>query len=194
GVPGTLAGLQLALDCYGTWSFRQVAGPAIRHAREGFAITSRFASATRSARAQLLKDPASARLLLKDGEPLQVGSTFRNPELAALLEKLAERNSVGSFYRGDIGKQIAAEFEKHGGVITAADVSACQAREVEPLELAWGGYSIRTAPLTAGGATVLEAIAILRALGWESRLLSDPKTTHARLEALRIAWDDRLRL
>jgi gamma-glutamyltranspeptidase / glutathione hydrolase len=194
GVPGTLAGLQLALDRYGTQSFRQVVLPAIHLAREGFDVGATFASATSEYRARLLKDSASARLLLDKGKPLQRGDMFRNPELADLLETLAQRKSVESFYRGDIGERIAREFQKNGGLVTADDLAAYRAREVEPLVLDWRGYTIHTAPLTAGGLTVLEALATLKAFGWEKQAAGDPATTQATLEALRVAWSDRLTL
>jgi gamma-glutamyltranspeptidase/glutathione hydrolase len=194
GVPGTLAGIQLAVDRYGTRPFRELVRPAIRFAREGFEVSASFGRGTRGARAEFQKDPGSARLLLDNGEPLDPGSTFRNPDLAAMLETLAERNSVDSFYRGDIGERIAAAFQQHGGLVTSADLAAYRAREVEPLELKWRGYSIRTAPLTAGGATVLEALSILKALGWEKRRTSGTEAAQARLESLRIAWADRLNL
>jgi gamma-glutamyltranspeptidase/glutathione hydrolase len=194
GVPATLAGLQLALDRYGTQSFRQLVQPAIRHAREGFPVTPSLAAALRSARNQLRKDPASARLFLKQGEPLPAGSTFRNPDLAALLQTLAERNSVDTFYRGDLGRRIADAFQRHHGLVTAADLAAYHAREVTPLELTWRGYTVCTAPLTAGGATVLQTLTTLKALGWEQWPADDPKTRRACLEALRLAWDDRLTL
>jgi gamma-glutamyltranspeptidase/glutathione hydrolase len=64
---------------------------------------------------------------------------------------------------------------------------------VEPLALAWRDCTIYTAPLTAGGATVLEALHVLKVLGWEKRPARDPAARHAQLEALRLAWDDRLR-
>ncbi len=194
GVPGTLAGLQLALDRYGTRSFREVVQPAIRLARDGFEIGATFAAATSEYRARLLKDPASARLLLDEGKPLHRGDTFRNPELADLLELLAKRNSVDSFYRGDIGERIAREFQKNGGLVTADDLAAYRSREVEPLVLQWRGYAIHTAPLSAGGLTVLQALSTLKALGWEKRAADDPATTQAMLEALRVAWNDRLTL
>jgi gamma-glutamyltranspeptidase/glutathione hydrolase len=193
GVPGTLAGMQLALDRYGTQPFRKLVQPAITFARDGFAVRTGFANATRAARAQLLKDAGSAKLLLDKGEPLQAGSTFRNPDLADLLQTLAERQSVESFYRGDIGERIAAAFKKNGGLVTAQDMANYRAREVEPLSLTWRGYTIRTAPLTAGGLTVLQALGTLKALGWDRRPADDPRTNHALLEALRIAWDDRLK-
>jgi gamma-glutamyltranspeptidase/glutathione hydrolase len=192
GVPGTLAGLQMALDRHGTLPFSQVVGPAIRFARDGFQVNAALATATRLARARLARDPGSARLLLPQGAPLRPGSRFCNPDLAALLETLAERNSVESFYRGDIAVRITEAFQRHGGLVTAEDLAAYRAREVEPLSLSWRGFDIRTAPLTAGGATVIEALGVLRELGWENRDPTDPRTTQLRVEALRAAWDDRL--
>jgi gamma-glutamyltranspeptidase/glutathione hydrolase len=193
GVPGTLAGLQLALDRYGTQPFSKVAQPAIRLACDGFPVSKNLAAAIRAARPQLAKDPASARLLLKNGEPLPPGSTLRNPELADLLQSMADKNSVDGFYRGAIARRIAAAFKKHGGLVTEGDLAAYRAREVEPLSFRWRGYAVYTASLTAGGLTVLEGLSILQALEWDKRPAKDPRTMRARLEALRIAWDDRLR-
>src|SRR5207248_2072012 len=82
------------------------------------------AAAAKSTRPHLLKDPASAALLLVNAEPPAIGQVMRNPDLAALLEKLAERNSVDAFYRGDVARTIATEFRKHGGLVTEADLAA----------------------------------------------------------------------
>jgi gamma-glutamyltranspeptidase / glutathione hydrolase len=194
GVPGTLAGLQLALDRHGSLPLGRVLQPAIRYARDGFTVNTGLATVIRNSRAALERDPASARLLLPGGKPPAVGARFRNPELADVLETLARRNSVESFYRGDIARRIADAFARNGGLVTAEDLASYRAREVEPLELSWRGYSIRTAPLTAGGLTVLEALSVLRALDWPQRDPSDPRTTHLRVEVLRAVWDDRLRL
>jgi len=193
GVPGTLAGLQLALDRYGTRSFRELVAPAIRLAEEGFPVSEGLARGIRAVAKQLRQDPASAKLLLKEREPLQAGDRFRNPDLARLLETLARKDSVEAFYRGEVARQIAAGFQKHGGLVTAKDMAAYQAREVEPLELKWGNFTIRTAPLTAGGLTVLEALSILQSFSWDKRP-STSASTHALIEALRAAWHDRLQL
>ena len=194
GVPGTLAGIQLAIDRYGTKPFRTLVQPAIRVARDGFTLREGQINTLRTATPHLLKDPASVKLLLKDGAPPQAGTLYRNPELAAMLEALAAAGSVTPFYRGDIARTIAAAFRKNGGLVTEKDLNDYRAREVTPLEFEWRGYSIRTAPLTAGGATMLEALGILRALGWERLEAESTRDLHVRLEALRIAWDDRLRL
>lgn len=192
GVPGTLAGLQLALDRYGTRSFSEAVQPAIAICRNGFIVKPEFARALNGATAQFRKDPGSTKLYLKNGQ-MEAGDTFTNPELASLLTTLAGRNSVESFYRGDIARQIADGFQMNGGLVTAKDMAAYHAREVRPLQMNWNGSSIFTAPLTAGGLTVLQAIAILKALRWES-IENEDTSLHTRLEALRLAWKDRLEL
>ena len=193
GVPGTLAGMQLALDRFGTRSFRELATPAIALARDGFPANRTLAEASSANAALLRKCQASAKLFLKDNEPLKEGELFRNPELAQTLAALAERNSVDSFYRGDIAQGIAADFKKHGGLVTEKDLAEYRAREVSPLELEWNGFTIYTAPLTAGGITVLQALKILKSMDWSAQPAGLPKS-HARLEALRAAWRDRLAL
>lgn len=194
GVPGTLAGLQLAADRYATRPFSTLLQPAIRLARDGFPLRAGQVNAIRSARLHLLEDPAAAKVLMKDGDAPPARSIFRNPDLASLLETLANDGSVARFYDGSIARHIAAAFAKNGGLVTERDLRDYRAREVAPLELSWRGYSIRTAPLPAGGASVLQALAILRALGWERFAAGSSEDLHARLEALRLAWDDRLRL
>jgi gamma-glutamyltranspeptidase/glutathione hydrolase len=106
GVPGTLAGMQLAAAMFGTMPIADLLRPAICHAREGFEVSKRLAAAIKTASARFAKDPASARLFLRDGQPLAEGATFRNPDLAAVLQGFAEDNSVDAFYRGDVARKI----------------------------------------------------------------------------------------
>jgi gamma-glutamyltranspeptidase/glutathione hydrolase len=194
GVPGTLAGLQLALDRHGTLRFARLVQPALRYARAGFPVSRRLATLLARRAARLRGDPGSAKLFYPGGKPLREGDTFRNPDLADLLQRLAEHGSVEPFYRGAIAGRIAAACKKNGGLVTAADLAAYRARAVAPLTLAWRGATIHTAPLTAGGLTVLQALATLRALDWGKGDVKGPAATQERVEALRIAWHDRLRL
>ncbi|MFO0810768.1 MAG: gamma-glutamyltransferase [Gemmataceae bacterium] len=187
GVPGVLAGLQLALDRFGTRKLADLLPPAVRYARDGFPVEPSLANALKALRPQLQKDAASAKLLL-DGGP-----TLRNPDLAAMLEALAAANSVEPFYRGPIAGKVATAFRAGGGLVTEADLAAYRARKVEPLALAWRGRTIYTPPPTAGGATVLQALAILKALGWDRWAADEPRTARAKLETLRLAWGDRLK-
>jgi gamma-glutamyltranspeptidase/glutathione hydrolase len=108
-----------------------------------------------------------------------------------MLATLAERNSVDPFYRGDIAQRIAEAFQTNGGLVTVKDLADYHAREVEPLRLELNGHVVYTAPLTAGGLTTLEALSILKALKWDVKDQSGA-AAHARLEAMRLAWKDRL--
>ncbi len=191
GVPGTLAGMDLALQRYGTKSFADALQPAIGHAREGFAVSAGLARSIDNAKAQFLQDPGAAALFCPGGKPLAEGDTYKNPDLAAMLEELAAAGSSEPFYRGAIAEKIVAAFQKNGGIMTVDDFAALRAEVVEPLRLEWQGYELFTAPLTAGGATIFETLSILDAAGFAS--IDDPvERTHAWLEALRIAWRDRL--
>ena len=193
GVPGTIAGMQLAIEKYGTRSFRDALAPGIAYARDGFEISDELAGRLVKEAPKLRKDPGSVRLLFKDDQPLPPGAKFQNLELAGVLEELSRANSVEPFYRGEIAKQIAVQFEKNGGIVTADDMAAYRAQEVKPVRVDWRGYSMYTAPLTAGGTTSLQAIGIMETLGWEN-YTDNHQRYHARLEALRIAWHDRLTL
>jgi gamma-glutamyltranspeptidase/glutathione hydrolase len=202
GVPGTLAGMQLALGKYGTAPWRRILQPAIRWARDGCRLPMTYTFWRAPAPPGRPRDAAFSRLFTRHGKPLKKGEIHRNPALADMLQELADSGSAEPFYRGPIGRRIAEAFAKNGGIVTADDLASYQAMEVAPLELEWRGYRIATAPLTAGGLTVLQAMAALKALGWAdsfanaaaSRSGNSAAATQAWLEALRIAWGDRLAL
>src|SRR4029077_17907365 len=90
-------------------------------------------------------------------------------------------------------QRIADAFRKNNGLVTVKDLASYAAREVKPLTLTWGEQTIHTAPLTAGGITVLQALLILRALRWRDMPAGIAKT-QARIETMRLAWRDRLAL
>ena len=191
GVPGTLGGMQLANDLFGTRSMGDLLAPAIGLARGGFPLPEGTARGVRSSLEILRRDAGSAELLLVDGKPPSPGAIFRNPDLATMLESLADAGSLDGFYRGEIGRIIAGAFQDNGGLVTFDDMAAYQAQEVDPLVFEWMGQTVYTAPLTAGGATIVEALSILRALDSSGGSLGSPR---ARLESLRVAWKDRLDL
>lgn len=193
GVPGVLAGMEYALKHYGTRSFRDVLQPAIKLARDGMVIDHVCAEGISVSASLLAKDPASAKLYFHNGQPFKEGEVLRNPELAEMLETLAKRNSADSFYRGDIAQRIADGFKRNGGLVTTKDLAAYHARKVTPLEVSAKGSRVYTAPLTAGGLSALEILAVLRAMEWTGQGDS-PEKTHSRLEAMRLVWKDRVEL
>lgn len=178
GVPGTLAGLYLLAERHGTRPFGELLGPAIELAADGCHLERGLAV-------------PYARML--NISPPKLGEKFRNAAQAKMLSKLAEENSVEAFYRGEMAREVADAFQKNGGLVTVADMEAYQAREVKPLEMEWNGMKIFTAPLTAGGLSVLQMISILKAMNWED-MGNRLARAHARLETLRLVWKDRVEL
>lgn len=193
GVPGILAGLELAQKTYGTKTLSEVMQPAIGLAREGFRFGPAAAGVKASAK-QLAADPASQKLYFRDGQPLKATDHYSNPDAARMLEQFARDNSVEAFYRGDVAERIAAAFAANGGLVTKADLAAYQAKIVEPNKIAWGDWSLFTAPLTAGGVTALHALLLLKQLEWAEREALAADTLAMQVEAFRYAWQERLEL
>jgi gamma-glutamyltranspeptidase/glutathione hydrolase len=140
GVPGTVRGWERALRAHGTISLAQALAPAIRIAGRGFTVDATFASQIQESAAHFADVPAAAALYLdRDGTPLDVGTTFRNPDLARTYRLLARRGSRG-FYRGPLAQAIlrtvrtppvspAATHVWRPGVMDAADLRAYTAPE-----------------------------------------------------------------
>lgn len=192
GVPGVIAGLKLALDSFGTMPFSEVLAPAIKLCREGVPVTKTLAAVL--ARTVAFKhDPGSAKLYLPGDTVPKIGELWKNPDLAEVLTTLAKANSIEPFYRGDIAQRIAEGFAKNGGMVTAKDLATYQARIVEPLMISFGERTIHTPPLTCGGFTVIQMLAILKAMKWDT-IPDGRRRLHARVEAMRLAWRDRLAL
>lgn len=182
GVPGTVAGLELALQRYGSRSLRDVLAPAIHLCEDGVYVAP-VKGIDDAARNDPRPDSDQGAALPPERQ--------RNLALAQLLHTLATRNSAESFYRGDLAATIVAAFQRNGGLVTADDLAAYQAQELEPFALEWCGAKIHTVPLPSTGLLLLQAFSILNALDWTN--LDAPQRQHAKLEALRIAWADRLR-
>ena len=182
GVPGTLAGLELALQRYGSRSMRDILAPAIDLCEKGAHV-----AVVKGIDDLPEKGPRPAT----DSASALPAEKRRNAALARTLKTIASRNSADSFYRGDLAETVAAAFKQHGGLVTRADLAVYQAREVAPMTLDWNGAIIHATPLTSTGPLLLEAFGILKSLNWAK--LDAAQRQHAKLEALRIAWTDRLR-
>ena len=191
GVPGVLAGLQKLLDMHGTWSLARAMEPAIQAAHDGFVMSAALSKQIDVHAKQFGKDPGSKKLFLPGGAAPAAGSTFRNPELGRMLERLAKDGNVEAFYRGEFAEKIANQCQQQGGWLTKEDMHAFQVRSVEPLQLYWGDATLHTLPPTSGGLTVLQTLHILQALDWPGGIAPEQREL-ALVEATRLAWHDRL--
>lgn len=189
-VPGSVAGLAYAEQHYGKLGLKKVMAPAIRLADEGFTLSEE--------EAHELTDPDLARFAeskrvfqtAPGGAAYKAADTFRQPELAATLRRIA--SDPGDFYHGEIAHKLAADMKAHEGLITEADLARYEVKEREPIHGSYGGYEIFSAPPpSAGGIALVEMLNILRPYDLTSMGdRSAPEVEHI-AEAMRRAYMDR---
>ncbi|HWV56372.1 MAG TPA: gamma-glutamyltransferase, partial [Longimicrobiales bacterium] len=191
GVPGSVAGLWQAHQRFGRLPWTELVAPAIRLAANGFPVDARFAASVRAQQRRLERFRASAALFLPGGRPLVEGETWRNPELAAVLERVAERGEAG-FYEGETAELIVAEMRRNGGLISHDDLASYRAVWREPVTFTYRDHTIVSMPPPSSGGVTLAMIANqlqayeLAGHGWNSAT-----TMHLMTEAMRRAFADR---
>lgn len=160
GVPGTVAGLWAAHQRYGSLPWSSLVEPAIALAESGFMPDS-----------SLIEVIAAERSRLQGGNfgeyfgRAKGGELFRQPELAATLQRIAAKG-VDEFYRGETAALIVAEMQSGNGLITAADLANYAPRWREPLQMPWQDYRVITAPLpSSGGLAIIQYLRMKDALG-----------------------------
>jgi gamma-glutamyltranspeptidase len=160
-VPGAIGGWSLALEAAhargGRLPLAEMLGPAIRHAREGFAISRSQAAC--AGLAGLQRAPGFAETFLVDGKPPPAGTKLQQPALAATLEQLAHAG-LDDFYRGDVGREIAGELERIGSPVTRADLERCRATLAEPLSVNLRAGTIYNTPPPTQGLAALIILAL----------------------------------
>jgi gamma-glutamyltranspeptidase/glutathione hydrolase len=189
GVPGSVAGLVYAEKKYGKLTLPQVMAPAIRLAREGFALQWQEARDLRED-SHLADYPESRRIFQRDGNFYKQQEIFRQPELARTLERIAK--NPDDFYRGAIAHELAAAIQQGGGLVTAEDLAHYQAKEREPLRGTYRGYEVISAPPPSSGGTVLiETLNILEGYDLTKAGSRSAASVHLTTEAFRRAFFDR---
>jgi gamma-glutamyltranspeptidase len=158
-VPAAVAGWRLAQEAAQSWGGRLpldlLLGAAIRRAREGYGVTRSQARLTAEKLPELKDVPGFAATFLADGKPPETGARLRQSALAATLEQLSHAG-LADFYRGDVGREIAADLERIGSPITRADLENCRADMADPLSVAIeAGTLCNTPPPTQGLASLI---------------------------------------
>jgi gamma-glutamyltranspeptidase / glutathione hydrolase len=192
-VPGTVAGLEMALKTYGTMKLAEVMESAIRLADNGFAVSEKLAQELQREKTDLERFPVSRRIFLDDGKMLKAGDTLKQPELAATLRRIAQ-NGAEEFYRGETARMVVADMAKSGGLITLEDLAAYKPRVREVLRAKYesGGHEwevVTSPPPSSGGVAIIEALNMLRDVqlkGWD-----DVESVHMVAETMRRVFADR---
>lgn len=193
GVPGTVAGLSLALEKYGTMGLAEVVQPAIELAQEGFVMDYDTASALATKQSLLAKHPESRKLFFKEGATIAPGVLFKQPDLANVLKSIAD-NGADAFYRGDVADLIVAQMEQEGGMITHEDLDAYRPVERQPLRGDYRGKTIVTMPPpSSGGVHILQMLGVLSNFDMKSLGQGSADSLHLIAEAMRYAYADRSR-
>jgi gamma-glutamyltranspeptidase/glutathione hydrolase len=191
GVPGSVAGMALALEKYGTMKLREVMAPAIRLADKGFPVSERLARELQDHRAPLSHDEESRRLFLREHDYYQPGEIFRQKELARTLKKIADKGPK-EFYQGSLARRLVQESKRGGGLFTREDLANYRPALREPLRAQIRGYEIYAAPPpSSGGVALIETLNILDHLLADGDSPEKPETLHLLAEALRRSFADR---
>ncbi len=191
GVPGTVAGLALALEKYGTLKWRDVIEPARRLAANGITIGYPLSFSLRQESKLLEQFAESRRIFLKNGKFYEEGERLKQPELAETLHRL-KTYGPREFYEGRTAQLIVKAMEEHHGLITREDLKSYRAVERKPVAGNYRGYEILTFPPPSSGGTVLiEMLNILEQ--FELSKMGHPSSAqyHLMIEAMRRAFADR---
>ncbi len=190
GIPGTVRGLALARQKYGSKPWRSLVEPAQRLAERGFPIPYGLARAMRDS-TRMAKVPESVRIFQNGGRFFEYGDTLRRRDLAKTLKRIGKRGP-DEFYAGETARLIAAEMAQNGGLITLDDLRGYEATEREPLRGTYRGREILTAPPpSSGGAGIIQMLNMLEPTEYFKAGAESAAAIHAVTEAMRRYFADR---
>ena len=198
GVPGTLRMLEQAHAEHGQLAWQELFTPAITLAEEGFAVSQRLHTSLANDEDLRENDLAQAFYYSADGEPLEVGTTLKNPALAAILRRIAEEGSA-AFYEGEVAEDLVEQVQSHPvrpGKISLDDISGYQSLEREPLCTPWQQWEVcGFPPPSSGHLTIMQILGMLDQQPLLEAPLENGVTSsgwlHQFLEASRLAFADR---
>lgn len=194
GVPGEVAGLELALSQFGSGklSRQQIMQPAIDLANNGYVVSPTMYGAIADEYERMIGEYSElGQYYLKDGLPYEVGDTVTNPDLAKTLQLIAE-NGADAFYKGEVAEAIVAAVQKHGGVMTTEDLANYKAEERVPVTGTYRGYQIISAPpASSGGTHIVEALNVLENYDIGGMEVNSAEYLHLFSETFKACFADR---
>jgi len=193
GVPGTVAGFEMALKKYGSGkiSWAELVAPARKVADEGFVLTNRLANLFKSYERDLSKYEDSKRIFLNNGDDFKEGDVLKQPDLARTLGRM-ERIGPREFYTGETARLIADDMARNNGLITLKDLAEYKPVERVPLRGTYRGHEIITmAPPSSGGIVMLQILNMLEDRDIKSLGYNSAAYYHLIAEALRRSFADR---
>ncbi|TGQ63395.1 MAG: gamma-glutamyltransferase [Mesorhizobium sp.] len=192
GVPGSVAGFEMARQKYGTLSRPDLMAPAIAYARDGFILDQGDAAAFAGSAERLAKDPAATAIFLKpDGKPYGIGERLVQPDLEASLSAISDKGP-DAFYKGAIADAIVKASGAKGGILAKGDFEQYAVRELKPVTCTYRGYEITSSPPpSSGGVIICEILNVLEFYPLSYLGAGSAETVHVMVEAMRHAYVDR---
>lgn len=192
GVPGTVAGMKLVLDQYGSMPWADVIAPSIRLAEEGITVTPDLADSLEAMKERLTKYPSAAKIFYKEGGELyRPGDTLVQADLAKTLKTIAAEGPDG-FYKGPVAEAIAKSVTEAGGKMTAEDMAAYKAVSREPVRGTYRGYEVVSMPPpSSGGVHLIQILNTLEGYPIGALGQNSSETLHLMAEAMKLAYADR---
>jgi len=191
GVPGTVAGLDLALRKYGTLPLKDLIAPSIKLAEQGFEVTPYLAQLLEASRNQLGKWPSSRAIFFNGDRPLRAGEKLVQKDLANSLRLIAQQGPK-VFYEGVIAQKIVAEMKNHGGMISSDDMKHYKAVEREAVKGNYRGYQVVSMPPpSSGGVHIIQMLNMLEHFPIGQQGLNSAQTIHTMTEVMKLAYADR---
>ncbi|MGF6312325.1 gamma-glutamyltranspeptidase/glutathione hydrolase [Bradyrhizobium sp. i1.8.4] len=196
GVPGTVAGLALALEKYGSGKFTlaQIVKPAIDLARDGFTVTDDTSDTLPDMYRRMSRWANSAKTFSHaDGTPLHEGDRLIQGDLAGVLTAIAEQGPRG-FYEGAIAEKLVSGIRNAGGIFSLEDLKSYQPIIRTPIRGSYRGYDIVSMPQpSSGGVVLLEILNILEGFPMSDMKQGSAASLHVMIEAMKRAYADRAR-
>ena len=192
GVPGTVAGMKLALDKYGTMPWADVIAPAIKLAEEGITVTPELADSIEAEREYLTKYPATVKVFFKEGGAgYRPGDKLVQADLAKTLKKIAAEGPDG-FYKGEVAEAISKAVQADGGLITPEDMAAYKVMERAPITGTYRGYDVVSMPPpSSGGVHLIQILNTLEGYPIGALGQNSAETIHLMAETMKLAYADR---
>ncbi|HJP97636.1 MAG TPA: gamma-glutamyltransferase [Rhodanobacteraceae bacterium] len=191
GVPGTVMGLDEALEKYGTMSRKQVMAPAIKLAKDGFVLEPGDVRILETSTDAFRAHPNVAAIYLDHGKPWQAGQTLKQPQLAHTLESIAD-GGTRAFYEGPIAAAVVKASKANRGLLTLQDFRQYTVQWEKPIVCGYHGYTIYSAPPpSSGGTTICETLQIIAPYPFAKWGFHSAKSAHYFIEAERRAFADR---
>jgi gamma-glutamyltranspeptidase / glutathione hydrolase len=192
GVPGTVAGLLYAQEKYGLLSRERVLAPAVALAREGLMVTFSLNYEISARKEQLARNNEASRLFLQEnGTAPEIGTLWKQPDLAFTLEQIQKKGSKG-FYEGSVAELIATEMQRGEGLITAQDLKNYRAVERTPVSGTYRGFQVVSAPPpSSGGIHIIQMLNILEGFDLNAMGHNSAAYLHHLTESMKLAYADR---